>query len=96
MIVFNTQGCPKHRLFFACYNTEPEVQVFFDTRETGSPMHVYAARFGNNDVIAEWPSFEDWLICEQKRYEELYRKGNYRFIDIVDGVLRSISFDHCW
>lgn len=91
-----TKGCPKHRLFFACYNTDPEVQLFFDTREVGSPMHVYASRFGNNDVIAEWPSFEEWLICEQKRYEEQYRNGNYRFIDIVDGVLRSISFDHCW
>lgn len=88
-----TNGCPHYRLFFASYNCEPEVQVFFDTREKGDSMHVYAARYGSNEIIAEWPSFEDWFISEHLKYSEKYLNGEYKIVDIVKGVLTEISFD---
>lgn len=88
-----TRGCPKYRLFFASYNTEPEIQVFFDTRETGENMRVYAAKYGENDIIAEWNSFEDWFVSEYNKFEKKYRMGEYSIVDIVPGVLQSISFE---
>lgn len=87
-----TDGCPKERLFFACYNTDPQIQLFFDTREEGDSMHVYAARYGKNDVIAEWPSFADWFISEHAKYAEKYKTGDYEIIDIVKGILTEIEF----
>lgn len=86
-----TKGCPKHRLFFASYNCEPEVQLFFDTREEGDSMHVYASRYGSNDIIAEWPSFAEWLIREHAKYSEKFGNGDYRIVDIVKGVLAEIE-----
>lgn len=87
-----TKGCPNHRLFFASYNTEPQIQVFFDTREKDN-MHVYAARYGNNEIIAEWPSFEEWLITESNRYSQKYKNGEYHIENIVEGVLSDIVFE---
>lgn len=86
-----TKGCPKERLFFAVYNTEPEIQMFFDTSEASGA--VYAARYGSNEVIAQWPSMADWFVSEYEKYAEKYRKGEYEIKDIVKGVLREISFD---
>lgn len=88
-----TKKCPKERLFFASYSTEPETQVFFDTRETGETMKVYAARYGSNDVIAEWPSFADWLLSEHERLAQRYVRSEFRLEDIVPGVLTGISFE---
>ena len=45
--------CPKSRLFFASYYTQPQIQVFFDTKEPEDAMRVYAARYGSNKIIAE-------------------------------------------
>lgn len=84
--------CPKERLFFAAYQGEPELQIFFDTRESGDDMHVYAAYYGKNKVVAEWPSLPAWLLEERKKLAERYRTGDYKMLDIVPGVLRSISF----
>lgn len=44
--------CPKSRLFFASYYTQPQIQVFFDTKESEDAMRVYAARYGSNKIIA--------------------------------------------
>lgn len=86
-----TKGCPKERLFFASYHCEPEVQVFFDTREEGS-MHVYAAKYGSNEIIAEWPSFAEWLISEHEKYSEKFNHNDYKIVDVVKGVLTEIEF----
>ena len=31
-------------------------------------MRVYAARYGSNKIIAEWPSLEEWLYSEHQKY----------------------------
>lgn len=85
-----TKGCPKERLFFAAYNTESETQVFFDTSEASGA--VYAARYGSNDVIAQWPSMADWFVSEYEKYAEKYEQGEYVIEEIVKGVLQEISF----
>lgn len=84
--------CPKERLFFACYNTDPEIQVFFNTKEPEDNMHVYAAKYGSNKIIAQWDSLEDWFVGEHDKYLAKYRKGEYR-VDDIAGVLREIEFD---
>jgi len=88
-----TDGCPQNRLFFASYNTTPETQLFFNTDETGSDMKVYAAKYGDNAVIAEWDSFADWFISEHQRYLTLYEEGKYQMVDIVKGLLCGIAFE---
>ena len=87
-----TKGCPRYRLFFACYNCEPEVQVFFDTREQEGTMHVYAAKHGSNDIIAEWPSFAELLISEHAKYSEKFNNGDYKIVDVVKGMLAEVEF----
>lgn len=56
-------------------------------------MRVYAAKYGENDIIAEWNSFEDWFVSEYNKFEKKYRMGEYSIVDIVPGVLQSISFE---
>ena len=85
-----TKGCPKERLFFASYNTEPETQLFFDTREASGA--VYAAQFGSNDVIAQWSSMVDWFVSEYEKYAGKYEQGEYVIEEIVKGVLQEIKF----
>lgn len=87
-----TDSCPEERLFFATYQTSPQTQLFFDTRQSGPDMHVYAARYGCNDVVAEWPTLADWLIAEHARYEHRYRTGDFAMLDVAPGVLRDITF----
>lgn len=85
-----TKGCPKERLFFASYNTEPETQLFFDTSEASGA--VYAARYGSNDVIAQWPSMADWFVSEYEKIAGKYEQGEYVIEEIVKGVLQEIKF----
>lgn len=85
--------CPKSRLFFASYYTQPQIQVFFDTKEPEDAMRVYAARYGSNKIIAEWPSLEEWLYSEHQKYLDKLQNGDYQLVDVVEGVLTDITFN---
>ena len=85
--------CPKSRLFFASYYTQPQIQVFFDTKEPEDAMRVYAARYGSNKIIAEWPSLEEWLNSEHQKYLDKLQNGDYQLVDVVEGVLTDITFN---
>ena len=88
-----TSRCPKNRLFFAHYYTEPEIQLFFNTEECDSAMKVYAAKYGDNSIIAQWGSFEDWFIQEHERFSQMYAEGKYSYCTVVEDVIRNIEFD---
>ena len=85
--------CPKSRLFFASYYTQPQIQVFFDTKEPEDAMRVYAARYGSNKIIAEWPSLEEWLYSEHQKYLDKLQNGDYQLVDVVEGSLTDITFN---
>ena len=82
--------CPKERLFFAAYTADSEIRLFFDTKES-APMKVYAVKKGNK-VIAQWPSFEDWLLSEYEKYQAKYQRGEFA-IEEIAGVLKEIKFN---
>ena len=77
-------------LFFAAYNADSGVRLFFDTSEPES-MPVCAADAKGN-VVARWPSFADWLMSENEKYQAKYQRGEYTMTDIA-GVLKEIDFD---
>ena len=55
-------------------------------------MHVYAAKYGSNDIIAEWPSFAEWLISEHAKYSRKFNNGDYKIVDVVKGMLAEVEF----
>ena len=77
-------------------NTQPQIQVFFDTKEPEDAMRVYAARYGSNKIIAEWPSLEEWLYSEHQKYLDKLQNGDYQLVDVVEGVLTDITFNVDW
>lgn len=87
-----TPGCPQNRLFFGEYHTDPEIQLFFNTENPTEDMPVYAAIYGDNQVIKQWSSFEDWFMSEHDRLLSQYQNGQHDRIDVVPGVLRDINF----
>lgn len=87
-------NCPDSRLFFATYQGNPQTQMFFDTDDPDENMPVYAAKDGSNEIIRSWPSFADWLISEHEVYLGRYARGEFRYVDIVEGILRSVDFDN--
>lgn len=87
-------NCPDSRLFFATYQGNPQIQMFFDTDDPDGNMPVYAAKDGSSEIIRQWPSFAEWLISEHEAYLNRYRRGEFRYVDIVEGILRSVSFDN--
>ena len=82
--------CPKTWLFFAAYSADSGVRLFFDTSEAET-MPVCAADEKGN-VVARWPSFADWLLNENEKYQAKYQRGEYTMTDIA-GVLKEIAFD---
>lgn len=87
-----TKHCPENRLFFASYQTDPEIQLFFEVDRPTEDMPVFAAVYGNNTIVKKWASFEEWFISEHNRLLEQYNNNEYRQIDIVKDVLREIQF----
>ena len=87
------QSRAEYSLFFASYYTQPQIQVFFDTKEPEYAMRVYAARSGSNKIIAEWPSLEEWLYSEHQKYLDKLQNGDYQLVDVVEGVLTDITFN---
>ena len=92
-----TTHCPKNRLFFALYQygDDRQIQLFFNTDDPDVDMPVYAAWYGDNEIIACWSSFENWFIDEHARMLQLYRDGDFTYSEIAGGKfqLRSIQFD---
>ena len=66
---------------------------FFDTKEPEDAMRVYAARYGSNKIIAEWPSLEEWLYSEHQKYLDKLQNGDYQLVDVVEGSLTDITFN---
>ena len=56
-------------------------------------MRVYAARYGSNKIIAEWPSLEGWLYSEHQKYLDKLQNGDYQLVDVVEGSLTDITFN---
>ena len=59
-------------------------------------MRVYAARYGSNKIIAEWPSLEEWLYSEHQTYLDKLQNGDYQLVDVVEGSLTDITFNVDW
>lgn len=79
------------KLFFAIYQTEPQIFAFFDCNDPSliKPVHISIA--GEEEIIKSWPSFDDWFFEEAQLYLNRFFNNDYNILDVCG--LKFISFD---
>lgn len=80
------------KLFFAWYQTEPQMVVYMDCSATSPIKPVYACYKGSEDVLASWPSFDDWFSSEYDKFAHKYDNGEYKINDFANGLTKSLEF----
>lgn len=80
------------KLFFAWYQTEPQMVVYMDCSATSPIKPVYACYKGSEDVLASWPSFDDWFSSEYDKFANKYDNGEYKINDFANGLLKRLKF----
>lgn len=80
------------KLFFAWYDTNPHTLVYIDCSVSSPVKPVYTCYEGSEEVLASWPSFDEWFSSEYEKYSQKYDNGEYLIKDIADGMLKILKF----